>query len=299
MVLELSEGFGAGANDAIAKVVIAYDTLLISGFFISTTVFLTAALSKRIVRSFQWFIFMGFASWWSIQYLLLVGNQTTSTPPPRTLCLIQSASHYAAPSGTSFGLLALFYQIFLLLVECLENKAQSGSFLSSAVIATPFMVYIGVFVAGITVVRDELRVTCHFTGGTMAIVEAGAITLACLAIFILEGLIMVKIWKNHSRLRIFNGKSTTKHFSLSLVIRASAFSLLPVSGIIVSGVTMVRGYKDERTSTPAVNIFLSSIPLFAGILFGTQKDIIDVWRFWKRPKTSMLGTTQKLPYGKV
>ncbi|KAH8799297.1 hypothetical protein DL96DRAFT_1687959 [Flagelloscypha sp. PMI_526] len=282
---EITAGSSAGANAMTTGVVIACDVLLTSGFFVSTAGLLTAGLSKRVLRSSQWFIFMAFASWWSIQYLLLVGNQLTGDSPPHALCLVQSASVYAAAPGTAFALLALFHQL----------------------IAIPFMIYIGVFVMGITlgilhpaqVVRDELRVSCHMFGTVMEIVEAGAVLLACIGIFILEGLIIVKIWKNLRRIRNFNRTSVTRHFSLSLVIRASAFSLLPIAAIIVSAVSMVRSSKDERTSTPAVNIFLSSIPLFAGLLFGTQKDIIEIWAVWKTPTTPWFRNKERLPDGKV
>ncbi|KAH8799302.1 hypothetical protein DL96DRAFT_877509 [Flagelloscypha sp. PMI_526] len=86
-------------------VVIIYDLLIIIGFIVCTAVLLTAVISRRIIRSRPWYIFMGFSSWWAIQHQLLVGNQLTLVPPPHPLCLLQSSFIYAAPPAITFSLI--------------------------------------------------------------------------------------------------------------------------------------------------------------------------------------------------
>ncbi|KAH8817915.1 hypothetical protein DL96DRAFT_1623743 [Flagelloscypha sp. PMI_526] len=264
-----SSGSSAGADALSTNVVIVFDTLLLLGFLVSMASLLTAGISKRIVRSRQWFIFMGFASWWSIQYLLLFGNQLTSTLPPHAICLIQSGFVYAAPPATAFALLALFLQILLLLEECLEGTHKLECLHSCTFLWLPFATYIGVFVMALSmgltqperVVRDDLRATCRLTGGTMLFVEAGLVAFACIVIMIMEGFIIVKIWKNYNRIRLFNSTSTGRHFPFSLAIRALIFSLLPILTIIVSIVSMTRSFRNENPSTPEVNIILACCKL--------------------------------------
>ncbi|KAH8817922.1 hypothetical protein DL96DRAFT_1623746 [Flagelloscypha sp. PMI_526] len=303
-----SSGSSAGADALSTNVVMVFDILLLLGFLVSTASLLTAGLSKRIVRSSQWFIFMGFASFWSIQHLLLVGNQLTPTIPPHAICLVQSSFGYAAPPATAFALLALFLQIFLLLEECLEGTHRMECLYSPTFLWLPFAIYASVFVMALSmglvqperVVRDELRITCRLDGGTMLFVEAGLVTFACIVIMVMEGFIIVKIWKNYHRIRLFNSTSREKHFPLSLAIRALIFSLLPILTIIMSIVSMARSFRDEDPSTPEVNIIIASLPLSAGLLFGTQRDILSTWTFWRRGSPACtFDSMEKLPNGQV
>ncbi|KAH8817909.1 hypothetical protein DL96DRAFT_1623726 [Flagelloscypha sp. PMI_526] len=297
----------AGVDVGITQRVIGFDVLLIVGFFPCTAVLLTAAFSKRVVRSPQWFVFMAFGSWWSIQHLLLLGNQLTSRAPPHALCLIQSALIYAAPPATALSLLALFLQILLRLVECLENKSGVESLFSPALVATPIVVYAGVIILALSigiinpeqVARDPQRVTCYHTGRTTMFVAAGIVTVICGGIMIIEGFILTKLWRNYNHIRTLNVASNAKKISFSIAIRAMIFSILPLLALIVSIVSMVMSSKDQSPTNPVANTILASLPLAASVAFGTQRDIVDTWAFWKRPSSTLLSDSQKSPNGEV
>ncbi|KAH8817908.1 hypothetical protein DL96DRAFT_1623723 [Flagelloscypha sp. PMI_526] len=270
--------------------VITFDVLLIVGFVVCTGVLLTACTSKRIVRSRPWYIFMGLGSFWSIQYSLLLGNQLTIGPPPPFLCLIQSSFIYAAPPGNVLALLGLFLQIYLLLVEAVYDKPGLEKMISPFTLGLPFLAYLLIFLIAIAnglqhsdkVVRNEAHFTCHHASGSSPFITSGLVLFASGLIIILEGLILMIFLKKRSKLHALKVSKPTSFVSFSIFIRSAIFSLLPLIAICVSISRIVQRSMDTPR-TPIPDLMMACLPLLAGVIFGSQTDMIAVWMFWKKP----------------
>ncbi|KAH8817906.1 hypothetical protein DL96DRAFT_1715613 [Flagelloscypha sp. PMI_526] len=298
----------SGANSVDATLVALFDLLLIVGFFVCTAVLLTAVFSKRIVRSRQWYIFMGFGSWWAIQHQLLLGHQLTPGPPPHFLCLLQSSFIYAAPPANTFCLLCIFLQLFLLLLEALKNRPGLERMFSPFLIGVPFLAYFGVFLVALAnglghpeqVARDEHGLTCHLTSSATMYLTAGLVTFACIAMIIIEVFTFTLLWKNYDRVQQLNFTTQGDQISLSIAIRTSIFSLLPILAVGVSiGMIVSRSSSTNSSEPPsaAPDLVMAVLPLSAGVIYGTQRDILAAWMFWK-PSLSTL-SPEKLPKGGV
>ncbi|KAH8817914.1 hypothetical protein DL96DRAFT_1623741 [Flagelloscypha sp. PMI_526] len=265
-------------------VITVFDVLLIVGFVACTAVLLTAWLSKTIIRSRPWYILMGLTSFWSIQYLFLLGNQYTDSPPPRAVCLIQSSFVYAAPPANMFALLGIFLQILLLLVEAVHKKPGLEGKFSPFIIGLPFLTYLVIFslalVNGIqhpeNVTRSKDHLTCHHASGPSTFITASLVLIGCALTFIIEAVTFSIFWRHKEMIH-----SKTRLLSFSVAIRSAVFSLAPLISACIS-VSRIVQISTDAPRTPTPDLVMAGLPLVAGLIFGSQRDIIAVWMFWRQ-----------------
>ncbi|KAH8800570.1 hypothetical protein DL96DRAFT_1823921 [Flagelloscypha sp. PMI_526] len=74
-------------------------------------------------------------------------------------------------------------------------------------------------------------------------------------------------------------KTNSSPIPISLFVRVACFSMGTIVASILSGTSIVTG---TAYHNPAVVLVTAGAPLLAAVVFGTQRDILSVWMFWKR-----------------
>ncbi|KAJ7590583.1 hypothetical protein C8J56DRAFT_1024454 [Mycena floridula] len=280
----------------VAHLVILYNVLQLLGLVFLAIILFTAILSHNLRRSRSeaWFAFM--VSWiiYAGSYVLIIGKQINGGPTAPH-CLIQAALVYATPVLTAWSTLALIVQVYLSVSFSVSQHTVVDRKITLAFIIIPpvlaIAIFIEVIVLGLTnrnnVSRSISGMFCVLTDGPSVKVSSGFVVLACLGILVAEGMILTMVFRNWHALRDIQADrdslDDTPKVPLSMILRISLFSLVPVIAIVISvtfsifrsGVLGVEG-------TSQANMLPASIPLIAAIIFGTQKDIFKAWMFWKR-----------------
>ncbi|KAH8833281.1 hypothetical protein DL96DRAFT_1705284 [Flagelloscypha sp. PMI_526] len=268
-----------------------YNILQISGFLATSCITLTAYFSRRIQRSRNWYMAMFMWMWWCIPYslLMLSGHQLdvkTVPVPPRALCTIQAAFIYASPSSAGFANLSILAQISSILFEALYDKRGLSRQVSQSLLYVPLICYIIIFFISLSVGIDNLSQVnrsstaayCNINHIVPSAVSAVACLIAAVLILLLEAFTFALLWKH--RVWLKRMKSSSSPLPISLFIRVACFSMGPIIASILAGASIGSNGLYEN---PAIVLITAGAPLLAALTFGTQRDIISVWMFWKRP----------------
>ncbi|KAH8833284.1 hypothetical protein DL96DRAFT_1705287 [Flagelloscypha sp. PMI_526] len=248
-----------------------YNILQISGFLATSCVALTAYFSRRIHRSPN------------------CGHQldVKKVPvPPRALCTIQAAFIYASPSSASMANLGILAQISSLLFEALYEKPGLSKKISHLLLYAPLTCYIIIFFISLSVGIDNLsNVNRSSTGAYCNIdhpipsgISSVASLVAAVLILLLELFAFALLWKHRAWVKRM--KTSSNPMPISLFIRVVCFSVGPIIGSILSSYSI---NSNEVYQNPAIVLVTAAPPLLAALIFGTQRDILSVWMFWKRP----------------
>ncbi|CAA7262405.1 unnamed protein product [Cyclocybe aegerita] len=261
--------------------IIAFDVIHLFGIVILGGTLLTAYFSSRIRRGSLWFMFN--ISWFlaSFGYLLLLGQQT-GPAPPFVLCLIQSMFVYATPVFYGFAALSFMLHVGFSLqtIKQVTDGDSTGVFINKTY---DRKVLVEVLIVGLIhksyVQRDPTGMYCHITRRLPNRTTATLGVAASIPMFIL-GVLIFRIVKNTWSVKM---KRTRDHkVSLDIAIRAVIFALCPLIGLTVGLLQYVPGMKEHHGA--GLNIALATLPALAGLIFGTQRDMIAVWAC-RRKKT--------------
>ncbi|KAH8828828.1 hypothetical protein DL96DRAFT_1017485 [Flagelloscypha sp. PMI_526] len=264
--------------------IIGYNVLQILGFFATSCVTLTAYFSPRIHRSSNWYMAMFMWMWWCISYsLLMLGwhQFDVGTVPPRALCTIQAAFIYASPSSAGFANFSILAQISSILIEGVIRETRPIKLLY-----VPLICYITIFFISLSVGIDNLpqvigvplHAYCNINNIIPSAVSAIACFIAAVLILLLEVFTFALLWKHRAWLKRM--KKSSRPPPIGLFIRVVCFSTGPIIASILSAASIRSNALYEN---PAVVLLTAGAPLFAALTFGTQQDIINAWKFWKRP----------------
>uniref|UniRef100_A0A8H7Y2X3 Uncharacterized protein n=1 Tax=Psilocybe cubensis TaxID=181762 RepID=A0A8H7Y2X3_PSICU len=147
-----------------------------------------------------------------------------------------------------------------------------------------FCVLLEIMILGLinpnSVERHPLGMYCHLTTSAAPKITA-ALTIMALAIFIcIEGLIafmLWRLWKSTGRLSPL--RNSYDHISFDVALRVVIFGFCPMVAI---GVSSLQYFPRTNIDTITSTIIQAVLPVVAGLIFGTQRDILRVWMFWRK-----------------
>lgn len=267
----------ASANTALIN---AFLGLQISGAVAFAVIALSACIFRGAKRHPIWFSFC--ISWiaFGISYtFLLFAGQQHRRPPGQIPCTLQSALVYAAPflvMGTSLGLIIHLLLNVLSALSQSPKKQPYRNFLHMLV-ALPWMVWVAVLVGVLVFAFSHGHQVAMSPNGTFCVIQdssipkvtAVSVTIASAAIITLEFSIGFLLYRNRAIVNIFSQ-------SLAMAIRILIFTIL---GFGALGVGLV--FTVTRTRGVQFDLIIGILPPAAALTFGTQKDLLRGWVFWK------------------
>ncbi|KAG5721571.1 hypothetical protein E4T56_gene13058 [Termitomyces sp. T112] len=219
----------------------------------------------------------------SLSFTITVGWQLGVELPPFGLCFLQVLLIYLSPM-----IVAVSYTYFVIVCWTKVPVARNSSsrtrsrilVSTSRVIAVlPWLGLTGLFLTVFLIVDDPSMVAptdgrfyCHLTSSIPALINVGAIILCCLIGIPLMFSMAYTLYKNR-------GENKHSGAILSLYIRLSLFSLLVVAGLslVISTIDTM----GENLRSLSFNFILVLIPVVGGVVFGTKKDLLGAWLFWR------------------
>ncbi|KAJ6494878.1 hypothetical protein C8R47DRAFT_389151 [Mycena vitilis] len=259
-----------------------FDFLAAGGFVMLLATLFAAMLSRTIHRSETWYSMV--FSWlvYSLSYLLIVGHQLGS-PPPRGLCVLQMAFIYATPPLTASTGLAFIVDTHLLMTRALFTNTPGHRY-TRTLLLVPWALFAIVVGEALIVVRDfqDIQINpTHMYCNSAASVQY--LTTAVLCVVGLGVALCIIVWtavilyRNWALFRQLSTRTTERQLRLSSLIRIMLFTLMATIGLGLgtSGALLTVG------GTPIWSALLPILPFLCGLAFGTQKDILRCWMFWK------------------
>ncbi|KAG7086850.1 hypothetical protein E1B28_002771 [Marasmius oreades] len=251
--------------------------LQLFGLFGSIIV-LICALIASVKRYGSWYSFM--ISWIisSVSYtLLFFGGQHDDPTPTIGLCMAQASLIYAAPPHTAASTLGLVIQIWFSVHEGLGKKPFTGQRIWAHVfLLLPYILWLMIVIESLvialmypdTVKRSSSGMYCSSRIIIPGRISAALVSIILLLAIIVEALIIISIRKRWKALR----EQTVG----SLVVRGTLFMIF---GFIAAVLSLTFTFLVNKG--PHMNIVVSTIPIAAIIMFGTQRDLMGVLMFWR------------------
>ncbi|KAF8217482.1 hypothetical protein K438DRAFT_2006614 [Mycena galopus ATCC 62051] len=262
--------------------IVIFNLFAFLGLFWLSAVLITAATSRTIHRSKTWFAHLGAWAAYSLSYVLIVGRQT-GPPPSHTVCLLQASLIYACPVLAGIGGLCFLIEIYLGISTVLFQKKIHPGW-STLLAIFPYLFAACVFIRVLLMVRDESTVQrhptnfyCHIAGANNAFESAIIVLVSGILLLSLEGGIIVMLCVNWRDFR--NLSRSDPRYGLSVFIRLGLFTLLYCFGAGLDAFTIYAG----NMSFASWSVLLPIASIFAALAFGTQKDILQAWMFWRKP----------------
>ncbi|CAA7268905.1 unnamed protein product [Cyclocybe aegerita] len=252
---------------------------LISGFGL-VIVLLTAIFSSKVKRMPTWYNFC--ASWVlsCFSYSLLFFARQHKLPHPNfQLCYIQTGLIYALPPTTSCTTLALLVQLLMSFPESKSQMPTKTSIRTSCLLLIgPYTIFIVLFIGvalytsqdPISLLNDR-RTYCHSSNSSWSRIAYAVVATVSVASVLVQSNLALRLYMNPQIMR-------QNSHSVATMLRVLVFALLGVVMAIVAIVFAITGEQDLP-----LDIVLSIIPFLALLVFGTQKDLIQAWLFWKQP----------------
>ncbi|KAJ7594992.1 hypothetical protein C8J56DRAFT_453784 [Mycena floridula] len=271
--------------------------LQLFGLFGAIIMLVTVLFSSTAHRHPTWhnFIIAWIISALSYSLLFITGQlyKTTSFE----LCFAQTALIYAAPPATAAATLGLVLQIFFsvrsFVVGALKNERAWILF----IMILPYFLHICIIIEALVITiksPDSIRkvassgMYCTSSNPIPGRISAGLVTLIMIPTIVLEIIIVTTLRKNWPQFR-------TRGHAISMIIRVLLFSLFGIFSTVLSLFFFFTVHHGSE-----LNIALSALPAVATVIFGTQRDIIETWMFWKRrnkkPPLQLSKALPKLPH---
>ncbi|KDR76233.1 hypothetical protein GALMADRAFT_156339 [Galerina marginata CBS 339.88] len=266
--------------------IVAFDIIYAIGLVSLGAILLTAWRSSQIKRASTWI--MVIVSWFitSLANLILVGQQT-GRPPMTGVCLTQAMLIYALPIFCSFYATAFMWQVYLSISLALRSGSTVSRTQMALLHAVPCASFLGilieVLVFGVlrpdTIQRHPLGMYCHLTISTPSKITAGLTILALIVFFSLEVSIAITLWRLWKSSGKLSPLRTQDHISIDVAARVVIFGFCPMVAIGVSALQYIPKFTINDTKTSLIQ---AALPVVASLIFGTQRDILRVWMFWRR-----------------
>ncbi|KAE9403543.1 hypothetical protein BT96DRAFT_486629 [Gymnopus androsaceus JB14] len=284
--------------------VIAFCSLQLVGACFFLLLILTAALSKRVKRFPTWysFCFSWIISCMSYSLILVMnayagaggfkhsdsdlGSGSRRWQAER-VCLTQAALIYASPALTGFTSLAMCLHVFLYIRAALKGRPEDVKTITTTLlVAIPYIIWTVMFVVLFqlgqamphAVQLGRAKYYCHLELPEPVTVCSAIAVIAAVGVAVVEGWMVFEVHKHRSSLE------RTTH-PMAFIIRVLVFGLVDLFALIVGILFLL-----PITRGLGVEFLLSLIPLLGILIFGSQKDMLQVWMFWNK-STSELDTS--------
>ncbi|KIJ27375.1 hypothetical protein M422DRAFT_784916 [Sphaerobolus stellatus SS14] len=254
---------------------------IFGGQVLMPLIIITASISKRVVRHPIFLNFCTTLVLYSFSYtLLLYAGQVNNPTPPVALCLIQAGMVGGAPPMVALSVFMFTLHLNLSIREVSNQRAPytAVKIRTIAMFAAPYILYLIVFTSVVVyggqhldqVVKYPYYCTLKNSVSTDIREIIGAVCLLAAIVF--------QVWTTWlvRQSRVYQSK-TISITSLSVLVRAALLIICNAMGLATSIIFIT----DQ--AGPVTNMTLALHPLLAFFIFGTQKDLWDVWRFWKKP----------------
>ncbi|PPQ79522.1 hypothetical protein CVT25_003404 [Psilocybe cyanescens] len=243
-------------------------------------------LSKRVTRHPTFvnlcvvFIITGLSS-----SLLVYAGKTTGPEPSRILCLLQASLLYGMPGLTSTAALMLVLQMFFTVrasSQGLPNNDEDHFFRLWGMLAAPYLAYlVGILATAAVGAANPEHVSRNrrfFYCSVESLPLTNTLTVAS-AIILFTALVavvwtMVILYRRLSRSKQERSQWT---MDLSLPIRIMGFGVYIIIAMSLSLLSV------KSPSSPVPDLVIASAATVVILIFGTQRDILGVLCFWKRP----------------
>ncbi|KAJ7654422.1 hypothetical protein DFH06DRAFT_1202375 [Mycena polygramma] len=271
----------------------AFNSLLVAGLILLVVVILPPIFARNVRRTPLWFAFIGSWLLYCVSCLLLVGRQLGPDPPFK-LCLFQAALIHAVPALATVSGVCFIVDVYCAMRISLLQSYWIPVRRTVVLLTLPTLAFLSVFILSLaiglqdhtTVSRELNRSFCHINTGLPTLVSS---VLSGWAIFIAIGVEIaagIMLYRNGALNSLKQPQSEKLHpekprseppIARGMMIRISLFSLLTVIELIVSAIMLSHFQNSYLTS----NFFLPFLPILVALMFGTQRDILMGWRFWK------------------
>ncbi|KAL5487907.1 hypothetical protein ACEPAI_6015 [Sanghuangporus weigelae] len=227
--------------------------------------------------------------------LLLYAGFQTGSEPPRLLCLTQASLLYGQPGLTSVSAFALVFQVFYVMRAAFQERdPESHETLRKwTLLALPYVAFVvfatwTAFVGSnnpelVTRRRRFFYCSVKDSGLTNSIT---AFSLGVLLVTVCLELWILYIILSHWRTIRSSGLGGSVGMDLSLVCRIAAFTLWIILGMSLSALSI----KAPQSAVP--DMALATMGSVVVLVFGTQRDILRTWMFWKRNRQDGRGARQ-------
>ncbi|KAI0046452.1 hypothetical protein FA95DRAFT_1606889 [Auriscalpium vulgare] len=221
--------------------------------------------------------------------LLLYAGQYTGPEPNQILCIIQAGLTESCPPMWATALLAF--------VIYMRNSASTitgtrpfSVYSKLAMIIAPYIVFVLFLTANILsgaqhpdlVTRSTRFLYCDINSNALSIAAASTTSLISLTAIVLTIQLGVRLWKSMSYMKRAGVGSGVTTLNLRLII----FAIYIMVGFIFTLITLF-GHPDP---TPR-DMYIGTLGLAVFFVFGTQRDVLRVWMFWRRDPSTVVNST--------
>ncbi|KAF5324191.1 hypothetical protein D9619_011341 [Psilocybe cf. subviscida] len=245
-------------------------------------VLVTCLACRHVKRLETWysFCFSWVLSAAAYSLLFLSGDQG-NPQPIYAVCYTQAALTYALPPTTTSTTLAILVQMLLSLPDtALQTPKRVSRKMVALLLVAPYTVFLIVFI-GVAVYhtenpeslqRNSQGTYCISTNLAWYRVSSAAVAGLSVIIIIVQAQIVMRLRES---MRI--ARADPQQW-IATYVRASVFTLIAFITLIVAMVFTITN-SDHKIG---FDIVLSTFPLLALLVFGTQKDLLFAWTSWDK-----------------
>ncbi|KAF8198473.1 hypothetical protein BJ912DRAFT_951501 [Pholiota molesta] len=236
---------------------------------------ITAAMSAKVKRLPTWYSFC--VSWVisTVSYsLLFISAEQFTDTPLFYVCYIQASLIYSLPPTTTSTTLALLVQILLSFPDSTSGRQKKISPLTTILLVMiPYTVFLAMFI-GVSMFHtakpDQLQKSnagtyCNSKDDAWLRISFSIVAGISLIILVVQARLITKLYQSIRFLKS-NPQST------ATTIRGIAFTLLGFISLVLAIMFILLDKNDL-----AFDIVLSTFPVLALLVFGTQKDMFHAW----------------------
>ncbi|ESK93752.1 hypothetical protein Moror_1450 [Moniliophthora roreri MCA 2997] len=264
-------------------------------------ILLFIVLAKKVQRHATFanliavFIIVGISS-----SLLLYAGKHEGPEPSKILCLFQASLLYGVPAISSIAAFTLVLQMFLVIRASFYGQSyheRDHVFRTWLMVVAPYAAWlISIVVTAAVGAANPENVSrgrrffyCSVLSDPLTdtiMIAAALVLFATLALEVATVILFYKGWR-----KVQQG-SSSKGIELNLPLRILSFGLYLVLCMSLSLLSV------QSPESPAPDLIIASASSVVVFIFGTQKDIIRVFCFWKKvPRrdsdNSSIGSVEK------
>ncbi|KAF5363065.1 hypothetical protein D9758_012662 [Tetrapyrgos nigripes] len=262
-------------SPSLINVFIAFQLIGLIGFIITFIV----ALFSSVRRHPTWYNFL--ASWIISCFsyaLLFFGGELNSgdakEKPSMALCMTQASLIYAAPPFAAATTLGLVVQIWFTVRSMVNPNPMLGQrYWTSLILILPWLLWISVIAESVgfalgtpsSVRRTGSGMYCNTGIRIPGRVSAVLAVLMLIPAVVFEALIIFALRRNWPAFKV-------RKNTMSMIIRVFGFSIFGVFALILSLFFIFTIHHGAD-----LNIVVATIPVAALLIFGSQRDLLNVY----------------------